>query len=165
MSKDYYLGTVIGLRVESDQLFERKETFISLCKCDRKIDTDYADTLGYKFCPRCSRDLKSKSVELVPKIEGIIFSKDPWNWEKNHIRGWNIYADTPCNRGSIYYYIGILIRESVMWWGLVARGDGFTKLNEVREALEKIQSFRADMRKVGLWNRKKFGLWTVMKWK
>jgi hypothetical protein len=157
MSRDYYLGTVIGLRVRKEDLFDSKEVSKNTCTCTPQTEPQSEDDV---YCHKCGRIIEWKRAIDVPKFGNLVVGNDSWKWKETTLCGWPVYAGT---NPADYYYVGMLINESGNCGQL--EGDGFTDLDDIAVAIDeaKINAFMVDMIGLGLWDGEKFGLWSVLK--
>ena len=140
MGADWYAATVIGIKVSKNKVMREEIYFLNNCKCKPKVDSEtYPEA---KFCPACGKYIKCECSRDITMFDEF----DPW--EKNpNIAGWPVYAGTDGRS----FYIGILVIET----------DGGDKRSPLPD-LSKLDKFKEDMKKIGLWDEKEFGLWTVL---
>jgi hypothetical protein len=142
MGADWYSMTCIGLKVPKEKIIREEDGYKNNCRCMPKIDPD--DYPGARFCPHCGNHIKR-----AIKIEKPLFDipEDYWN-DKGEIKGWEIKHDTDaCN-----FYICVFTSGDVI----------HDKRSDIPElSKETLNKFKTDMKSIGLWDEKEFGLWTI----
>lgn len=140
MSVSYRAYTILGCKIEPEDLLGRKEVSFH-----RRCESGGGDK---KFCPDCGGPAKETEILRFP-IPGFNNSVDPEDWE---INGMPVHT---IRQGSKKFAFVGTASEADEW------STPFSSFNETR-----LETFRervqAALEPAGLWNPENFRIWTVL---
>lgn len=146
MGIDYQPKVIFGLKIPRDKVIDKSKTLSNDCICNPKID--HLINPSAKFCSQCGRCINRPTIKRISKFEGF---DDVENDEKTlNIEGWPVTFDTDaCN-----FYIGFYVQNGPYGHS----GDEKYDFPD----MTKMEQFKSDMKKIGLWNEEMFGVWIVL---
>lgn len=145
MSSDYQPKVIFGIKLSRKQIIETIHIPVNDCICEPKTDPDLLQPSNY--CQKCGEALRRLTKKAVPKFDGF---EDPENEENLSIEGWPVAVDTDATN----FYVGFYVKEGI-----------YGHCGEVKcdlPDMSKMEQFKADMKKIGLWDEEMFGAWIVL---
>jgi hypothetical protein len=134
MGADFTSSAVVGLKIDPKKLTISKK--VRSCKCDVK------DIETMKFCPKCGEEVFTEELDCIPGYN-----------EDGDLCGYKLIFGTD----QIEAYVCAFLAEQDDYGDKV---QDFTQLpDNIKEIKEKM---RDTIGPLGLWDEKKFGLWSVL---
>ena len=145
MGRDYQPKIIFGIKLSSKQIMETIYTSVNDCICKPKSDPNLLQSSNY--CQKCGKALHRSTKKVVPKFDGF---EDPENGEDLNIGGWPVAIDTEATN----FYVGFYVKEGIY-------GD-YGEVKCDLPDMSKMEQFKSDMKKIGLWDEEMFGAWIVL---
>ncbi|MCK4454635.1 hypothetical protein KAU51_04835 [Candidatus Parcubacteria bacterium] len=146
MGRDYQPKVIFGLKIPRGKVIDESKVLSNDCVCDPKMD--HLINPGTKFCSQCGRCINRLIKKYTPKFEGF---DDVENDEENlNIEGWPVAFDTDAYN----FYVGFYVQNGPY-------GHSGDKKYDFPD-MSKMEQFKSDMKRIGLWDEEMFGVWLVL---
>ncbi len=147
MSRDYQPKIIFGLKLPRSELYDQITDHLNKCICKpKKLAGSGLVAPTAKFCPDCGKVLAWAVQRSVGKFEGFEYEYG----DKLEIEGWPV----TCGTDAKTFYIGYYVHKGVYGHS----GDEqipFPNMTKEKQFIE-------DMKRIGLWDEKSFGVWLVL---
>lgn len=147
MSRDYQPKIIFGLKLLKSKLYDQITNHLNKCICEpKKLLGEWRVAATAKFCYDCGKVLARPVQKSVAKFKGFEYEFS----DKLEIEGWPV----TCGTDAKIFYIGYYVHRGVYGHS----GDEqipFPNMTKEKQFIE-------DMKRVGLWDEKSFGVWLVL---